>query len=91
MSTSSPLPPLRWFIFKHPRHGASCLGALSRTEAEAVAEVQARLQCGGRRKAWPPSKATQVPIPADAPLLIRDTEAEDRANAILFGHATPRA
>jgi len=82
MPSTPPLPPLRWFIFKHPKHGASCLGSISRTEAEAVAEVRQRLQ--GRRKTWPPSK---IPAPTDAPALVRDTEAEDKANAILYGHA----
>ena len=84
MPSTQTLPPLRWFIFKHPERGTSCLGSFSRTEAEAVAEVRQRLQ-GGRHKTWPPSK---IPTPPDAPTLVRDTEAEDKANAILYGHAS---
>lgn len=70
MPTPTAPASLRWFIF---RHGSSVLGSFSRTEGEALADVRQRIL----KRAKKGSTAE--------PELTRDTEAEAKANDILFG------
>lgn len=73
--------PLRWFIFR-PTEGGSPLGSFSRTEAEALADVQQRTQRSNKR-----AKRTNE-TPSTLPLTFtRDTNAETRANAALLSPA----
>lgn len=74
---TSPVLPFRWFIFS-AETGARPYGSFSRDEAEALADVQQRIQ----RQRLGSKKA-----PPELPTLTRDTEAEARANAAFFDHA----
>lgn len=69
--------PFRWFMFR-VGPSASLYGSFSRDEAEAIADIEQRIQRPrrGSKKA-----------PPELPTLTRDTEAEARANAPLSDHA----